>query len=187
MRHCIFLMGHQRDLRRHACKLNMASVIFTGTDAIKQVIVCPAQPLPPVNVPENPLLKGFLYHLLLLLCDHGFLFIQDTFLFSVLCNSVKNFRVTKVQRILQQTVGICPLCSIGRSYQRISISIHIFPGDIPLSVHFCIFYINLLSQQMCGRMEQFPHKFRDIFCFYPGCSQTHLDLRRLQVFRLHPL
>ncbi len=95
----------------------MAPVIFTGTDTVKQVVVCPAQILPPVNVPEDPLLKGFLYHLLFLLCDHGFFFIQDTFLFAIFCNGVKDFRVTKVQRILQQTVGIRPLCPIGSSYQ----------------------------------------------------------------------
>ena len=35
MRHGIFLVLHQRDLRRHPHKLDMAAVILTGTDAVE--------------------------------------------------------------------------------------------------------------------------------------------------------
>ena len=63
----------------------MAPVILTGTDAVEQFIVSPAEFLPPFKIFKNPLLEGFPDHLLLLLGDHGFRLIQDTFFPSVLC------------------------------------------------------------------------------------------------------
>ena len=39
MRHCIFLMRHQADFRGHAHKLDVAAVVFTGTNRIESLVV----------------------------------------------------------------------------------------------------------------------------------------------------
>ena len=146
MRHRIFLVGHQGNLRRHACKLDMAPIVLTGTDAVEQVVVFPAQVLPPVNVPENPLFEGFLYHLLLLLCDHGFFFVQDTLFLAVLHDCIKDFCVLEIQGIFQQTVAACPLCPVSGCDKGIATGIRTFSGYIPLAVDFRILHVNLVPQ-----------------------------------------
>ena len=69
----IFLVRHKGDFRCHAHKLNMAAIVFTGTDTVKQYIIGLAQILPAVNIPENPVFKSVLDHFLLLLCQHRLL------------------------------------------------------------------------------------------------------------------
>ena len=39
MRHCIFLVRHQADLRGHAHKLDVAAIVFAGTNRIEPLIV----------------------------------------------------------------------------------------------------------------------------------------------------
>ena len=73
MSHCVFLVRHQGDLRIHADKLNMASIIFPWTDAVKSFIINLTEIFPSVQVFKYPLLKFLFDQLLLLLCQHRFL------------------------------------------------------------------------------------------------------------------
>ena len=92
----VLLVGHQRNLRRHPGKLDMAAVILTGPDTIKQLIVFPAQRLPPVHIPEDPFLKFLPDHLLFLLCQHGFFLIEDSLFRAVLLHCIINLCVPQV-------------------------------------------------------------------------------------------
>ena len=73
MSHCVFLVRHQGDLRVHAGKLNMASIIFPWTDAVKSFIIDLTEIFPSVQVFKYPLLKFLFDQFLLLLCQHCFL------------------------------------------------------------------------------------------------------------------
>ena len=73
MSHCVFLMRHQSNLRIHANKLNMASIIFPWTDAVKSFIINLTEIFPSVQIFKYPLLKFLFDQLLLLLCQHCFL------------------------------------------------------------------------------------------------------------------
>ena len=89
----IFLVGHQGNLWCHSHKLDMASIIFPWTDTVEQFIVCPADVLPPFHILKNPFFVRILDHFLFLLCQHRFFFIQDTFFFPILFDSIINFGI----------------------------------------------------------------------------------------------
>ena len=82
----------------------MASVVFTGTDGIKCVIVVAYKPVPPLWVFPYPVLKRLLYHLLLCLRRRGFLMVQHGFFIVVfVINIVKDAGVTEIQSCLLYT------------------------------------------------------------------------------------
>ena len=72
----ILLVRAQLDFRCHTGKADMAAVIFTGFDAVEDLIVFLAQ--------HFPALRVFPYHFLFLLGQHGFFRVEDT-LFRAVC------------------------------------------------------------------------------------------------------
>ena len=62
----------------------MAAVIFTGFDAVEDLIVFLAQHFPALRVFPYPGFKGFPHHFLFLLGQHGFFRVEDT-LFRAVC------------------------------------------------------------------------------------------------------
>lgn len=79
----IDLMGPQGDFRIHSLKVNMPSVILTGTDAVEGFIVDAAQPFSAVNVPPYPFRKFLLDEFLPVLGNSSFLLVEDSFFIAV--------------------------------------------------------------------------------------------------------
>ena len=80
----ILLVRAQLDFRCHTGKADMAAVIFTGFDAVEDLIVFLAQRFPALRVFPYPGFKGFPHHFLFLLGQHGFFRVEDT-LFRAVC------------------------------------------------------------------------------------------------------
>ena len=74
------LMGAQGDLRVHALKADMLSIVFAGPDGVEYLIVDGAQPLPAVDVFPYPFGKLLLDQFLPVLGDGGFLLLSTAFL-----------------------------------------------------------------------------------------------------------
>ena len=92
----------------------MASVIFTGSDRVKCVIVVTYKAVSPLWVFPNPVLKRLLYHLLLCLRRRGFLMVQHRFFIVVfVINIVKDAGVTEIQGVLHDAVCACPLRAVS--------------------------------------------------------------------------
>ena len=79
----IDLVRTQGDFRVHTVKTDMLTVIFTGTNGVKGFVVDTAQKLTTVNIFPEPFRKLRFDKLLPVLCNGGFLFIEDTLLVAV--------------------------------------------------------------------------------------------------------
>ena len=130
----ISLVGSKADFRRHTGKADMAAVILAGLDAVEDLIVFLAQDFTALRVFPNPGLEGFTHHFLLLLCQHGFLCVQDTFFRAVrILHGVIYPAVTQVQAVLDDGVGVLALGAVGHIGQRIVCAVPGFSADIPLA------------------------------------------------------
>ena len=79
----VLLVFPQLDLRVHAAKDDVAAVIFPGSCGIKLLVVLGHQALPAAGLLPEPVLKGVLHGLLLLLCQGGGLLVEDAALLAV--------------------------------------------------------------------------------------------------------
>ena len=110
----IFLMFPQLDFRIHTTKNDMAPIILTGADTVEFVVIHPYQLFPSCGITPYPILKALLDKLLLRLGDSRFLFIEDSFLFTlIILDIVKNTHIFHIERIFDNLVGIDTLCAIG--------------------------------------------------------------------------
>ena len=110
----------------------MRTVIFSWSGGIEKLIIFCHKCLPAFRITEYPVLKCFPYRFLLLACNHGFLFIEDSLFLSILLNGVIYSRIFEVQGIFQYLIGIYPACTIGHIYKCIT-KICILPLNVPLS------------------------------------------------------
>ena len=110
----IFLMFPKFNFGIHTTENDMASVILTGTDTVELVVIQPYQLFPSCGITPYPILKALLDKLLLRLGNSGFLFIEDSFLFSlIIFHIVKDTHIFHIKRIFDNLVGIDTLCAIG--------------------------------------------------------------------------
>ena len=110
----IFLMFPKLNFGIHTTESNMASIILTGADTVKLVVIQPYQLFPSCGITPYPILKALLDQLLLRLSDSGFLFIEDSFLFAlIIFHIVKDTHIFHIERIFDNLVGVYPLCAVG--------------------------------------------------------------------------
>ena len=110
----IFLMFPKLNFGIHPTENDMAPVILTGTDTVELVVIQPHQLFPSCGITPYPILKALLDKLLLRLGDSRFLFIEDSFLFTlIIFDIVKNTHIFHIERIFNNLVGVYPLCAIG--------------------------------------------------------------------------
>ena len=92
----------------------MASVIFTGSDTVKSIIVIADKTVSPFWVFPYPILECLLDSFLLCLCSRGFLCVEHRFFVAVfIIHIVKDTDVSQVQSVLNNAVGGSPLCTVG--------------------------------------------------------------------------
>ena len=110
----IFLMFPKLNFGIHTAENDMASVILTGTDTVELVVIQPYQLFPSCGITPYPILKALLDQLLLRLSDSGFLFIEDSSLFTlIIFGIVENTHIFHIERIFDNLVGIDTLCAVG--------------------------------------------------------------------------
>ena len=79
----VSLMFTEGNIRVHTAETDMTAIILTGSGGVKEFVVLCDQRFTAARVFPYPILERILDCLLFLLCQSGFLFIQDTLLFTV--------------------------------------------------------------------------------------------------------
>ena len=180
----VFLVFAQRDLRAHAGKADMAAVILARADRIEAFVVLLHQRLPPIRVTPDPLLKGVLDGLLLLLRKRRFLGIENAPLRAVcIINRVIDAHIAQIQRVLQNPIGVSALCAVGHIGVDILFGWGGFAADVPFSGAGRIVHLNRVLS-VVRRMKSLLHKLLDVPFVDPRCAEAHFNLRRIQIFRL---
>ena len=180
----IELMLTERDFGIHTAEYDMRTIILTGTVGVEQLVVLRHKLLPPVGVFPNPIMKRIFDCLLFLLGEGRFFGIEHTPFLSVgVCNGVIDPHIPQIQRILQNLVGIGSVRPIGHIGVYIAVGRLGFAGDIPFRRERRIVDFNT-SPQIIRRLKGLYHKLLNIGFINPGCSQTNLNFRSVQVFRL---
>ena len=132
VRHGVSLMLPQGDLRVHAHKGDVLSIVFTGTDGVKLLVVLADQRLPPYCVLPNPLPKSILDGLLLLLRQRGFLLVEHTALLAVcILHGIIDAHIPQIQGIFQNSIGAGPLGAVGDIGSDIAGGNRTLARDIP--------------------------------------------------------
>ena len=179
-----FLVFPQGNGRVHAAKSDMAAIILAGTGRVHFFVILAHQSLAALRVSPDPVPKGFPDSLLFLGSQSGLLGIQHAALFSVcVLYGVIDTDIPQVQAILQNLVGIGTAGSVGGVGCHIVVGYRRFPLDLPFSSKGGIVDLNAALEINRG-VEGLVHKLLDVLLVNPGSAQTHLDLRRIQVFGL---
>ena len=178
------LMRPQLNVRVHADKMNVAAVIFAGTGAVEQFIILCHQCLPAFRVTPDPVPESVLDCLLFLLSEGRFLFVEDT-LFIALCifNGIVNPGVFQIQSILQNLIGVRPICTICHIGRHIMPPGTAFTGNLPFCRNRRKFHFNGTAE-IEGCLKSFLHKLLDILWINPSSAQAYLNFRGFQIFGL---
>ena len=180
----ILLMFTKFNLRIHTAKADMSSIVFTGSRRIEKLIISCYQSFTPARISPYPVLESIFDSLLFLLRQCGLLFIKHTLLFSVcIFDRVIDTDISQIQCILQNLIGICPAGAVGHIGMNIITARRTLTGNLPFRSHLREFHLNA-SSQIKRRLKGFFHESLDIISVNPCCTQTNINLRCIQVFRL---
>ena len=179
-----FLVFPQSNGRIHAAKSDMAAIILAGTGGVHFFVILAHQSLAALRIFPDPVLKGFPDSLLFLSSQGGLLGVQHAALFSIcVLYGVIDTDISQVQTVLQNLISIGAAGPIGGVSCHIVVGYRSFSLDLPFSGKGGIVDLNVALEIKRG-VEGLVHKLLDIFLVNPGSAQTHLDLRRIQVFGL---
>ena len=180
----ILLVFPQPDFRIHAAKADMRTIILTGTSAVEQLVILFHKFRAAIRVFPHPVLERILNGLLFLLGEGGLLFIQNPLLLAVcILHGIVNTNIPQIQRILQNSVGIGTAGAVGHIGMNIIPARCTLAGNLPFCRHGREFHFNI-SAQIERRFKGFFHKLLDIIPIDPCGTKAHINLRRIQVFRL---
>ena len=180
----VALVLPEGDLRVHSDEMNVFAVVFAGSGAVKQLVVLPHQRNAPLRILPNPVCKGILDGLLLLLRQHRFPFVQDTFRLSVvILNGVVDAHILQVERFFQNFIGVCPGCAVSFAGHDVALSHCGFALNAPFCSALRELHVDGVPH-IIRNLECFRHKFLDNLRGKPCGTQTHINFRRFQVFRL---
>ena len=132
VRNRIPLMLPEHNLRIHAGECNVLPVIFTGTDAVEQLIVFGDECIPPVRILPDPVPESILNGLLFLLRQCRCFLIQHTlFLTLGILDGIVDADITEIQRIFQNSQTAGPIRTVGQIVWNVVVREDIFPVDPP--------------------------------------------------------
>ena len=180
----IDLMGPQGDFRIHSLKVNMPSVILTGTDAVEGFIVDAAQPFSAVNVPPYPFRKFLLDEFLPVLGNSSFLLVEDSFFIAVfILNIVEYPHILLVQGLLQNVIGGHAFGAVGGEYLYIA-PVRVLFRDGPLAGNFGAQDFDAVPGVITGG-KQFLHKLLVDVDWHPVGTDADADFPSAQICGLH--
>ena len=138
----------------------------------------------PIRISPDPFAESLFDCLLFLLGKCGFLLVQYTlfFAFSIL-DGIVDPDITEIQGILQNSVGVCAIRSVGDIGCHIVGREKVFPVDIP----FCgiggeVHMHSSFHIEWC--LEGFPHEIIDILLIHPGRAKADINLGCFQILGL---
>ena len=180
----ILLVFPQPDFRIHAAKADVGAIVLTRTGTVEQLVILFHQVRTAIRVFPHPVLERILNGLLFLLGEGGLLFIQNPLLLAVcILHGIVNTNIPQIQRILQNSVGIGTAGAVGHIGMNIIPARCTLAGNLPFCRHGREFHFNI-SAQIERRFKGFFHKLLDIIPIDPCGTKAHINLRRIQVFRL---
>ena len=180
----ILLMFPQPDFRIHAAKADMGTIVLTGTGTVEQFVILFHKFRTAIRVFPHPVLERILNGLLFLLGEGGLLFIQNPLLLAVcILHGIVDTDVPQIQRILQNPVGVGSAGAVSHIGMDIIPARCTLTGDLPLCRHGREFHLDVPAQ-IKRRFKGFFHKLLDIIPIDPCGTKAHINLRRIQVFRL---
>ena len=176
----VALVLPEGDFRVHANKVNVGTVILTGSGAVEQLIVLFYQRNAPLRVLPDPVGESVLDDLLFLLCQHCFPLVQHTFWLALgILNGVVDADIFQVQSLLQNLIGVGTGCAVGLGGDNIappggSLALHTPLGSVGRVAHIH------RPAQIVGDLEGFGHKLLDNIWVEPRCTQAHINFRGFQ-------
>ena len=180
----ILLVFPQPDFRIHAAKADMGAIVLTGTSTVEQLVILFHQFRTAIRVFPHPVLERILNGLLFLLSEGGLLFIQNPLLLAVcILHGIVDTDIPQIQRILQNPVGVSSAGAVGHIGMNIIPARCTLTGDLPLCRHGREFHLDVPAQ-IKRRFKGFFHELLDIIPIDPCGTKAHINLRRIQVFRL---
>ena len=102
----VALVLPEGDLRVHADKMDVASVILTGAGRVEQLVILLHQRNAPLGVLPDPVSESVLDDLLFLLCQHGFPLVQHTLGFSLFLRRMVVFTVRSMFRSTSRLMSL---------------------------------------------------------------------------------
>ena len=180
----IDLMRSKGDFRVHPLKMNMPSVILTGTNAVEAFVVNAAQALSAVNVSPYPLRKFLLDEFLPVLGNGGFLLVEDGFFIAVfILNIVEYPHILLIQGLLQDVIGSHALGAVGGEYLYIA-PVRVLFRDGPLAGNFGTKDFDAVPGVVSGS-KQFFHKLLIDVDRHPVGTDADTDFPSAQICGLH--
>ena len=185
VRYRVLLVRHQRNLRRHPDKTDVAAVILPRPHRIKQFIVFLYKGFPPVHILKNPLFEGGAQHFLFLLGEDRGFFVQHALFAVQRLNGHVDFGVLQVQRVFQQMQGVGLFRAVDRIDQGVA-RIAALAADVPRAGDRRILCTNRAPCHPCGHGKHVAQKPVDVNGVYPRRAKAHFDLGGIQLFGLYP-
>ena len=180
----VALVLPEGDFRVHAHEFDVRTIVFTGAGRVEQLVVLFHQCNAPLGVLPDPVGESILDDLLFLLRQHRFPFVQDTLRLSVvILNGVVDAHILQIERFFQNFIGVCPGCAVGFAGHDVALSHCGFTLNAPFRSALRELHVNGVPH-IIRNLECFRHKFLDNLRGKPCGTQTHINFRRFQVFRL---
>jgi len=171
----VALVLPEGDLRVHADKMDVASVILTGAGRVEQLVILLHQRNAPLRVLPDPVGKSVLDDLLFLLRQHGLPLVQYTLGFALgILDGVIDADIFQIQGFLQNLVGVGTGCAVGFRGNNIA------PPGGGLALHTPLCGIRRIPHfdcmaQIVGDLEGLGHKLLDDVRGKPCCAQPHIN------------
>ena len=187
MSHGVELVWPQRDLRVHSGKCEVAAVVLARPGGVEQRVVFFTEVGPALRIFPDPVVERLLDCLLFLLRQGGFFLVQDLVLFPVrIFHLVEDPDGFQVECVLHDFVSVGTAGAVSDMDGNTVIAVLPFSADVPDAGHGRISGSDSLPvSQINRRFEGFVNKLIDVCRINPGCTETDVDFRRVQVLRLH--
>ena len=180
----ISLVFTEGNIRVHAAEADMRAIILTRSGGVKKFVVLGGKGFSSVRISPNPISERILDCLLFLLCQGSFFFIEDTLLLTIcIFNRIIDTNIFQIQRFLQNPICVGSLCTVGDIRRHIVVVGRTLTVDAPLCGQLGELDLNGTAQVIRG-FKGFLHELLNIIGINPCCTQTHINLGRIQVLRL---
>ena len=125
----VALVLPEGDFRVHANKVNVGTVILTGSGAVEQLIVLFYQRNAPLRVLPDPVGESILDDLLFLLRQHGLPLVQHTLGLALgILDGVIDADIFQVERFFQNLVGVGTGCAVGLGGDNVAPPVAVLPS-----------------------------------------------------------
>jgi len=176
--HARFLVSVELDYPACAWERQVVTVECADARVVEHVVVKPTEPFPPRIVRPHPFFEAFLDALLLLAGSLGGLGVDDRFLVLIEVVDRRRFEVQGIFNEFKRRVTVrAPIGRVGGRSPGFPI-----PREMPSAE--CM---DMADLHAGGDVEQLLGELLHVLGWQPGSAQPHVNLRGIQISRLHRL